>query len=83
MKPIQTSQVIPKLVQQALNHVRYFHPDIDMVVYTADTRWHFMSEGGLHPTFDPDIDVSILEKAQNFVGNNFGLPAVFQDRTNP
>lgn len=79
---MKTNQIIPKTVQQALNHVRMFHHDVDMVVYTSDTRWHFMSEGGVHPNFDPDIDVSILEKAQNFVTNNFGFPAVFQDRTN-
>ncbi len=72
-------QPAPYAVQKALQHVREHHPCADVVLYNMDTRWTYMS-GDSHDDpikFGEEVDVSILEAAQNSVEN---FPAVFHFR---
>ena len=64
-------------VLAALLHVRQFHPKVIAVVYLPDTRWRFVDEDGEAPTFGDNIDVGILEDAQNEVDNTLGFPQAF------
>ena len=64
-----------KEVYDALVHVRQFHPDVEIVVYTSDGRWHYVTEDFNLPTFDPKIDVGILEDAADSLEQ---FPAVFE-----
>lgn len=64
---------------RAIDHVRQFHSEVDMVVFGFDTRWHYMgSDFEAVTAFDERIDVSILEDAQNYVSDHLDFPFAFQ-----
>lgn len=68
MKP--TKEIIT-----AINHVRSVFPQVDIVIFTKEERWLYLSSSGYVPKFDEKIDVSILEKAVDSI-NDF--PAIYQ-----
>jgi hypothetical protein len=68
-------QPAPRQVEEALKHVRTFHPDVVMVTYGLDTRWMFTNKAGEPPDFDRRVDVGILEDAQSSLSR---FPAIFQ-----
>ncbi len=60
---------MPFPVRKALEHVRVFHPEVDRVVFWADGRWAYMTDGHEVPKFDKRVDTGVLEDAGNAVGN--------------
>ncbi len=80
----------PALILAAIDHVRQFRPEVDMVVFNDMGRWCFMSEdfdSVAFGEFDPTtglyggIDVGILEAAADEANAVLGLPAVWQAYT--
>lgn len=66
---------IPKPVLTALLHVRSVFPDVCLVVYGRDGRWHYTNEEFDSPTFDSRVDIGTLEDAADSLEQ---VPAVFQ-----
>jgi hypothetical protein len=80
----------PAPILAAIDHVRQFHPEVDMVVFNDMGRWQFMGEdfervkfGEFDPTTGlyGGIGVGILEAAADEANAVFGLPAVWQAYT--
>jgi hypothetical protein len=72
MVPLQLeerSKEIPPAVREALNHVRTFYPEVDRVVFWADGRWAYMTDGHEVPKFDKRVVTGVLEDAGNAVAN--------------
>lgn len=65
-----------KDVKIALAHVKQFHPTICMVVFNKEGQWQFMDGNFNSPKFGDEIDISILEAAQDNVPT---LPYVYQE----
>lgn len=63
-------------IEKAMKHVKEFHPEVCMVLFTKDCRWHYMDENCIAPKFDSQIDVSILEDACDSVDS---FPYIFQE----
>lgn len=67
------------ILLRAIDHVRQYHPEVDMVVFGFDTRWHYATSEFEHVSFnDHRLDVGILEDAQSYVSNHLDFPFVFQ-----
>ena len=66
---------IPIPVRKALNHIRKYYPDVCMVVFGSDSRWHYMTNTFDAPKFGKEIDVSILEAAADCL---IDFPSVFE-----
>lgn len=62
-------------VQNALVHVRQFHPDVTQVFFGVDGRWLFCGEAFDAPAFDGRVDIGLLEDAAGAVPD---LPAAFE-----
>lgn len=54
-------------IRLALLHVQSFHPEVCQVFYGADSRWSFCDIDFNAPTFTEEVDVGILEAAQNSI----------------
>ncbi len=65
-----------KEVLLALEHVRFFHPEVCIVIFSKDGRWLYMDEDFYIPIFSDSIDIGILEAAADSV--NY-LPYIYQD----
>lgn len=68
MKP--TKEIIT-----ALNHVRSVFPQVDIVIFTKEIQWLYLSSSGYVPKFDERIDISILEQAADSIDD---FPAIYQ-----
>ena len=67
---------MPKEVEEALNHVREFHPEITQVLYLRNGTWLFLDEDGEAPSFEgDDLDMAILETAFDMVDDQ--LPVIY------
>lgn len=52
-----------KEVLLALEHVRLFHPEVCIVIFSKDGRWLYMDQDFNIPIFSDSIDIAILEAA--------------------
>lgn len=64
----------PKAIILALEEVCRYHPEVVQVFYGVDTRWQFMDIDFNATVFDKQLDIGILEDAQDAVTN---FPAAF------
>lgn len=72
------ANVYPKL-KKAFDHVRGFHPQINTVVFDAESRWYYFGNSiDDHPEFSQAVDIGILEDAQSEIGNKIGFPCLVQ-----
>lgn len=63
-------------IKTAFKYVKQFYPEITIVVFNKEGRWQYMDEDFGSPTFNKDVDVSILEEAiDSYMGT---LPFVFE-----
>jgi hypothetical protein len=61
---------------KALKHVQSVYPQVCMVVFAKDSRWHYMDEVFNAPVFDNRIDISLLEEAADSIET---LPFIYQE----
>lgn len=58
----------------ALEHVRTYRPEVTQVFYSNDLRWLYMTDDGDVPSFDGELDTSLLEDAVDSLDT---FPAAF------
>lgn len=61
----------------ALAEVRRYHPDVIGFTLNADLCWRFFTRSGRAPKFSPGVNVSVLERMADAVGDTVPLPATF------
>ncbi len=71
----ESNSHIPEPVLTALLHIRSIYPDVCLVVYGRDSRWHYMNEEFDSPTFDSRVHIGTLVDAADSLEM---VPAVFQ-----
>lgn len=69
---------MPAAVLLALAHVRQFHPDVTMVLFTASSQWIYITQHHGVPAFGNDISVSLLEDAQSAAAEHRRFPHVYE-----
>ena len=65
---------IPEALQKAIDHVRGFFPDLELVVFNAEGQWQYFGENFTAFVFDDRISLDILEDAVNSIVT---FPCVF------
>lgn len=71
---------LPEKIRLAFEEVRKHHPQVCMVVYSQDGRWLFMDADLNSPIFRTQVDVGLLEDAQEYAEKHYALPVAFQYR---
>jgi len=76
MNTMDTTTIPPRILT-ALLHVQSLHPEVDRVVFWADGRWAYMTDGHEVVKFDGRVDVGILEDAHHDLPGE-ALPLAYQ-----
>lgn len=78
--PTSTKNTIPPTIMTAIDHVRRFHPEVDMVVYNDMGRWQFMGENFKKVVFNKEdnMDLQLLEWASDAAYAHLGHPSAYQ-----
>lgn len=54
-------------IEEALRHVQQHHPEVTQVFYGWHTKWLYCDDEFKPANFGPEIDIGLLEDAQNEV----------------